>query len=113
MYFQTVIIFLQLAGSYVQALVAQGAIPVLLRMLNTNDNAQQRLNYARIRYKAAVCLANVSANGMGLKAIHEHCGLEQLARLLARENASAPLTLICASILHQLKSIYLPMESIV
>jgi hypothetical protein len=53
-----VIIFSQLAAcSYDQALVAQGAIPVLLKMLRVGELMPQRFDYSRrIRYKSAVCL---------------------------------------------------------
>ncbi|KAI6184132.1 Insc-C domain-containing protein [Aphelenchoides bicaudatus] len=85
---QIVIIFSQLAAySYEQALVAQGAIPVLLKMLRAGETMPQRFDYSRrIRYKAAVCLATIASNSLGLKYIHENYGCEALEIVLEREN---------------------------
>lgn len=74
---QIVTIFSRLASrGYEQALIAQGAIPVLLQMLTVVDanKASHGEFCKRIRYKAAVCLGTISASGIGLKAIYENRG---------------------------------------
>lgn len=76
---QMVTIFSRLASrGYEQALIAQGAIPVLLQMLTVVDDNAKRAHgefCKRIRYKAAVCLGTISSTGIGLKAIYEHRGV--------------------------------------
>lgn len=109
------------ACGYDQALVAQGAIPVLLKMLRAGEQSAQKFDYSRrIRYKAAVCLATIASHSLGLKAIYESFGVEQLEQVLQRENfnqastGNSPFLLICENIQKKLKSIYQPkMESVV
>ena len=107
-------------NNYDQALAAQGAIPVLLKMLRSSELTPQRFDYSmRIRYKAAVCLATIASHSSGLKAIYDNRGLEHFDQVLKLENfnhASAgntPFLLICSNIQKQLKSIYKPLESAV
>lgn len=113
---QVVIIFSQLAVcGYDQALVAQGAIPVLLKMLHAGELIPQRFDYSkRIRYKAVVCLATVATKSSGLKAIYDNYGLEKLEVILQNENFNenspgniSPFLLVCANIRNQLKAIYI------
>jgi hypothetical protein len=117
-----VIIFSQLAiCSYDQALVAQGAIPVLLKMLRVGESVPQRFGYSnRIRYKAIVCLSTIASNSLGLKSIYENYGCQVLEMVLQREQFSenstgnSPFLLVCANIRNQLRSIYhTPKESAV
>ncbi|VDM68220.1 unnamed protein product [Strongylus vulgaris] len=62
------------ARRYEEALVAQGAVPVLLEMLTVTDS--QHSDYCRrIRYKAAVCIGTLAATGVGLKALYVNQGM--------------------------------------
>lgn len=71
---QIVTIFGRMAQKgYECALIAQGAIPALLKMLRVED--LKHGDYCRrIRYKAAVCLGTLATSGVGLKAIYENAG---------------------------------------
>ena len=64
-------VFSRLANrGYDQALIAQGAIPVLLQMLTVFEMKVMHAEYCkRICYKAAVCLGTISQSGIGLKAL--------------------------------------------
>uniref|UniRef100_A0A915DFJ9 Protein inscuteable homologue C-terminal domain-containing protein n=1 Tax=Ditylenchus dipsaci TaxID=166011 RepID=A0A915DFJ9_9BILA len=104
---QIVTIFSRLASqNYEQALIAQGAIPVLLQMLIIAD--KKAVDYCkRIRYKAAVCLGTISSSGVGLKALFDHRGYNELCEVLRAENQKAsPLLLICSSIKQRLETTY-------
>lgn len=72
-------IFARMANrGYDQALISQGAIPMMFRMLHSNS--ESHVEYCRrIRYKAAVCLATIAASSFGLKAIHDHHGKNRFA----------------------------------
>ncbi|KAK6015254.1 hypothetical protein OSTOST_19323, partial [Ostertagia ostertagi] len=61
------------ARRYEEALVSQGAVPVLLEMLTVTDSLHS--DYCRrIRYKAAVCIGTLAATGVGLKALYVNQG---------------------------------------
>ncbi|VDN36326.1 unnamed protein product [Cylicostephanus goldi] len=61
------------ARRYEEALVSQGAVPMLLEMLTVTDT--QHSDYCRrIRYKAAVCIGTLAATGVGLKALYVNQG---------------------------------------
>jgi hypothetical protein len=97
--------------------VAQGGVPVLLKMLEAEEQfAPQRIDYSkRIRYKAAVCLATIANCSFGLKAIYNNHGIQYLERILQEENIKqlSPFVLICTNMLKQLKSLNKPLESVV
>lgn len=85
----------------------------MLKMLRIGEAVPQRFDYSkRIRYKAAVCLATLASNSLGLKSIYENYGFEVLEMLLERENFSehstgnSPFLLVCANIRNQLRTIY-------
>lgn len=83
------------ARRYEEALVAQGAVPMLLEMLTVTDNHHsdycRRIRY-KVRYlgsvlmirshsstrcilfKAAVCIGTLAATGVGLKALYVNHG---------------------------------------
>ncbi|KAI1727615.1 CRE-INSC-1 protein [Ditylenchus destructor] len=107
---QIVTIFSRLAiRGYEQALIAQGAIPVLLQMLTVVDAKKpaQGEFCKRIRYQAAACLGTISASGIGLKAIYENRGYNELCEALRAEGYKpSPLVFICSSIKQQLETTY-------
>jgi len=88
------------------ALIAQNAIPILLRMLIVRD--PQHPDYSkRIRYKATVCIGTIASTGIGLKALHENGAHREICKLLCMEEQSAsPLRLICSSIKQKLEYTY-------
>jgi hypothetical protein len=57
------------------ALIAQGAIPALCKMLGPVKATGRMADLERrIAYKAAVCLGFLASNGVGLKALNEQKG---------------------------------------
>ncbi|CAI4224743.1 unnamed protein product [Auanema sp. JU1783] len=104
---QLVTTFSRLAARrYEEALIAQGAIPVLLEMLTVTDKTHT--DYCRrIRYKAAVCIGTLAATGIGLKALYNHQGYAILCHVLEMESSTAnPLNMICTSIRNKLEGKY-------
>ncbi|VDM42059.1 unnamed protein product [Toxocara canis] len=61
------------AKGYEEALIAQGAVVILLSMLTISDPTHMQY-CRRIRYKAAVCLGTIASKGIGLKALHKNNG---------------------------------------
>ncbi|CAD5216195.1 unnamed protein product [Bursaphelenchus xylophilus] len=107
-YEQTVAIFSRLAHcGYDQALIAQQAIPLLLKMM-TITSTQQIDHYRRVRYKAVVCLSSLASTGIGLKAIFKQQGREKLIEALRSENVSksAPFALLCQGVKNKLEETY-------
>lgn len=94
------------ARRYEEALVAQGAVPMLLEMLTVTDNHHS--DYCRrIRYKAAVCIGTLAATGVGLKALYVNHAFAILTHVLEMENSPAnPLNMICTNIRNRLESKY-------
>ncbi|ETN70941.1 hypothetical protein NECAME_14445 [Necator americanus] len=110
------------ARRYEEALVSQGAVPVLLEMLTVTDSLHS--DYCRrIRYKvrsssalrkaredfiqAAICIGTLAASGVGLKALYVHEAYAILTHVLEMENSPAnPLNMICTNILYRLESKY-------
>lgn len=71
---QLAVVFSRLANEgYEEALIAQGALPILLSMLTLSDLTHVEYCH-RIRYKAALCLATIASKGFGLKAIYQNNG---------------------------------------
>jgi len=94
------------ARDYEEALIAQGAIPVLLKML-TSEHPQHSDYCRRIRYKAAVCIGTLASKGRGLKALHQNKAYESLCQVLDMEQSrSNPLVMICENIRDRLESKY-------
>lgn len=94
------------ARRYEEALVAQGAVPVLLEMLTVTDTVHSEY-CRRIRYKAAVCIGTLAATGIGLKALYNNQGYAILCHVLEMESSSAnPLNMICTNIRNKLESTY-------
>ncbi|PIO73301.1 hypothetical protein TELCIR_04723 [Teladorsagia circumcincta] len=94
------------ARRYEEALVSQGAVPVLLEMLTVTDSLHS--DYCRrIRYKAAVCIGTLAATGVGLKALYVNQAFAILTHVLEMENSPAnPLNMICTNIRNRLESKY-------
>uniref|UniRef100_A0A7I5E840 Insc_C domain-containing protein n=1 Tax=Haemonchus contortus TaxID=6289 RepID=A0A7I5E840_HAECO len=94
------------ARRYEEALVSQGAVPVLLEMLTVTDNLHS--DYCRrIRYKAAVCIGTLAATGVGLKALYVNQAFAILTHVLEMESSPAnPLNMICTNIRNRLESKY-------
>ncbi|KAL3124359.1 hypothetical protein niasHT_002743 [Heterodera trifolii] len=75
-----VTIFTRMANrGFERALVAQGAIPVLCRLLQLEAvvecQSQRQSDFQRrVSYKAAVCLGILASTGSGLKALYEQEG---------------------------------------
>ncbi|VDK45459.1 unnamed protein product [Anisakis simplex] len=71
---QFIVIFSRLAAKgYEEALIVQGAIPILLSMLNLSDPSHAEY-CRRIRYRTAVCLQMIASKGIGLKALYKNNG---------------------------------------
>ncbi|VDO53397.1 unnamed protein product [Haemonchus placei] len=105
--FQIVTVLSRLAARrYEEALVSQGAVPVLLEMLTVTDNLHS--DYCRrIRYKAAVCIGTLAATGVGLKALYVNQAFAILTHVLEMESSPAnPLNMICTNIRNRLESKY-------
>ncbi|EYC13955.1 hypothetical protein Y032_0042g624 [Ancylostoma ceylanicum] len=67
------------ARRYEEALVSQGAVPMLLEMLTVTDSHHS--DYCRrIRYKAAVCIGTLAATGVGLKALYINQGNDSISQ---------------------------------
>ncbi|EPB75532.1 hypothetical protein ANCCEY_05398 [Ancylostoma ceylanicum] len=94
------------ARRYEEALVSQGAVPMLLEMLTVTDSHHS--DYCRrIRYKAAVCIGTLAATGVGLKALYINQAYAILTHVLEMESSPAnPLNMICTNIRNRLESKY-------
>ncbi|KAJ1353814.1 hypothetical protein KIN20_010569 [Parelaphostrongylus tenuis] len=104
---QIVTILCRLAARrYEEALISQGAVPMLLEMLTVTDSKHS--DYCkRIRYKAAVCIGTLAATGIGLKSLYVNKGFAILTYVLEMENSPAnPLNMICTNIRNRLETKY-------
>uniref|UniRef100_A0A914HTC1 Protein inscuteable homologue C-terminal domain-containing protein n=1 Tax=Globodera rostochiensis TaxID=31243 RepID=A0A914HTC1_GLORO len=123
---ELVTIFTRMANrGFERALVAQGAIPVLCRLLQLEAvecQSQRQSDFQRrVSYKAAVCLGILASTGSGLRALYEHEVHKVLAKILcpggvqASDNCGTalsitttapPIQLICSSISQRLQHTY-------
>lgn len=73
--FQLLTIFISLAnGAYIEALIGQGAVDLLLSLLRTHGRTH--INYCkRIQIRTTQCLRTIASYGIGLKAINEMNGV--------------------------------------
>uniref|UniRef100_A0A158P7E7 Insc_C domain-containing protein n=1 Tax=Angiostrongylus cantonensis TaxID=6313 RepID=A0A158P7E7_ANGCA len=104
---QIVTILCRLAARrYEEALISQGAVPVLLEMLTVTDGNHS--DYCkRIRYKAAVCIGTLAATGIGLQSLYVNKGFAILTYVLEMEKSPAnPLNMICTNIRNRLEMKY-------
>ncbi|KHN82465.1 hypothetical protein Tcan_15724 [Toxocara canis] len=98
------------AKGYEEALIAQGAVVILLSMLTISDPTHMQY-CRRIRYKAAVCLGTIASKGIGLKALHKNNGYAVMSKAIRKEEVpSSPTAMICAGIKEKLERKY-QMES--
>uniref|UniRef100_A0A915AIV5 Protein inscuteable homologue C-terminal domain-containing protein n=1 Tax=Parascaris univalens TaxID=6257 RepID=A0A915AIV5_PARUN len=104
---QLAVVFSRLANEgYEEALIAQGALPILLSMLTLSDLTHVEYCY-RIRYKAAVCLATIASKGFGLKAIFQNNGYTMISKAIKKEQVSTtPTAMICNGIKEKLERKY-------
>nr|CDP91863.1 BMA-INSC-1, isoform b [Brugia malayi] len=84
---QLLTIFISLAnGAYIEALIGQGAVNLLLSLLQIHS--QTHLNYCkRIQLRATQCLRKIANYGIGLKAIHEMNGYSMITKVIQDNNA--------------------------
>ncbi|VDM19952.1 unnamed protein product [Wuchereria bancrofti] len=84
---QLLTIFISLAnGAYIEALIGQGAVDLLLSLLRTHN--QKHFNYCkRIQLLATQCLRKIASYGIGLKAIHEMNGYSVITKVIQDNNA--------------------------
>uniref|UniRef100_A0A0M3HRE8 Insc_C domain-containing protein n=1 Tax=Ascaris lumbricoides TaxID=6252 RepID=A0A0M3HRE8_ASCLU len=104
---QLAVVFSRLANEgYEEALIAQGALPILLSMLTLSDLTHVEYCH-RIRYKAALCLATIASKGFGLKAIYQNNGYTMVSKAIKKEQVSTtPTAMICNGIKEKLERKY-------
>ncbi|KJH52053.1 hypothetical protein DICVIV_01754 [Dictyocaulus viviparus] len=61
------------ARRYEEAIISEGAVPMLLEMLTVTDSIHTEY-CKRIRYKAAVCIGTLAATGTGLNSLYLNQG---------------------------------------
>uniref|UniRef100_A0A1I7V6Q7 Insc_C domain-containing protein n=1 Tax=Loa loa TaxID=7209 RepID=A0A1I7V6Q7_LOALO len=84
---QLLTIFISLAnGAYIEALIGQGAVGLLLSLLGTNSWIHIH-NCRRIQIRATKCLRTIANHGIGLKAIHELDGYLTISKVMQDNNA--------------------------
>ncbi|KAL3125996.1 hypothetical protein niasHT_003593 [Heterodera trifolii] len=126
---ELVTIFTRMANrGFERALVAQGAIPVLCRLLQLEAGfecqSQRQSDFQRrVSYKAAVCLGILASTGSGLKALYEQEVHKVLSKILRSASGTVPsssqnhgimpaaanappIQLICSSISQRLQHTY-------
>ncbi|CAG9536508.1 unnamed protein product [Cercopithifilaria johnstoni] len=84
---QLLTIFISLAnGAYIEALIGQGAVDLLLSLLRTHGGTN--VNYCRrIQIRTTQCLRTIANHGIGLKAIHEMNGYAVISKIIRNNNA--------------------------
>uniref|UniRef100_A0A915Q4S0 Protein inscuteable homologue C-terminal domain-containing protein n=1 Tax=Setaria digitata TaxID=48799 RepID=A0A915Q4S0_9BILA len=79
---QLLTVFMSLAnGAYIEALIGQGAVDLLLLMLKSRNRINGNC-CRRIQVRAAQCLRIISNHGIGLKAIHEMSGYSIISEVI-------------------------------
>ncbi|VDK83816.1 unnamed protein product [Litomosoides sigmodontis] len=79
---QLLTIFISLAnGAYIEALIGQGAIDLLLSLLRTRGGTNVN-SCKRIQIRTIQCLRTIASHGIGLKAIHEMNGYSVISKVV-------------------------------
>uniref|UniRef100_A0A183H5T6 Insc_C domain-containing protein n=1 Tax=Onchocerca flexuosa TaxID=387005 RepID=A0A183H5T6_9BILA len=84
---QLLTVFISLAnGAYIEALISQGGIDLLLSLLATSNPTYA--NYCmRTQIRATQCLRTIANHGIGLKAIHEMNGYRMILEVIQDNDA--------------------------
>uniref|UniRef100_A0A8R1TK83 Protein inscuteable homologue C-terminal domain-containing protein n=1 Tax=Onchocerca volvulus TaxID=6282 RepID=A0A8R1TK83_ONCVO len=109
---QLLTVFISLAnGAYIEALISQGAIDLLLSLLATNNPAYA--NYCiRTQIRATQCLRTIAKHGIGLKAIHEMNGYPMILEVIQDNNAPVAAKSNLWWIVEQLEKKYHPESAV-